>query len=93
MSQNLTAGDVRVIDDQFSLNMTKPGSKPPLKGKKNQARHLSHLQHEIDKYQKEIELMKLKLQFKQQLMSYKGHKTNKDFRGTTYQNPSQGGGM
>ena len=52
MSQNLTAGDVRVIDDQFSLNMTKPGTTPPIKGRKNQANHLNNLQYEIDKYQK-----------------------------------------
>ena len=32
---------------------------------------IGNLQYEIEKYQKEIELLKLKLQFKHQIISYK----------------------
>jgi len=60
MSLRITVGDVRTIDDRFGgplrLSYKSNGS--------SRNKQLSHLQYEIEKYQKQIELMKLKLQFK-----------------------------
>ena len=60
-------GDVSDIDKNFSMRPTvlSNSSLPTTPGQ------ISNLQYEIEKYQKEIELLKLKLQFKHQIMSYK----------------------
>lgn len=57
-------GDVSDIDKNFSM-------RPTVLSNSSQQRQISNLQYEIEKYQKEIELLKLKLQFKHQIMSYK----------------------
>ena len=66
VSSNLTVADVRAVEDQFSFRMN--DGKAACSSRTQQ---ISTLQYEIDKYQKQIELMKLKLQFKQQLTAYK----------------------
>lgn len=50
-------GDVSDIDKNFSM-------RPTVLSNSSQQRQISNLQYEIEKYQKEIELLKLKLQFK-----------------------------
>ena len=60
MNGSLTIGDVSLGNLRPNVNN---GMTP------NQ--YISSLTYEIQKYQKEVELMKLKLQFKQQLMAYK----------------------
>ena len=61
---NLTLANVEDIDNQFSM-------RPSLMSDNSNNRALQNLQYEIDKYQNEIKLLKLKLQFKHQLISYK----------------------
>lgn len=61
---NLTMGNVEDIDKQFSMRQT-------VLTDNSQNRQLMNLQYEIEKYQNEIKLLKLKLQFKHQLISYK----------------------
>lgn len=62
MSGNLSLRDVSLLDAKLNLRASYKSSGSH--GRKN----LAGLQNEIDKYQKEIQLMKLKLQFKQQLI-------------------------
>ena len=57
LTVNLTMGDVSDIDKNFSM-------RPTVLSNSSQQRQISNLQYEIEKYQKEIELLKLKLQFK-----------------------------
>lgn len=64
LTVNLTMGEVSDIDKNFSM-------RPTVLSNSSQQRQISNLQYEIEKYQKEIELLKLKLQFKHQIMSYK----------------------
>ena len=45
--------------------------RPTVLTQSSQQRQVNGLQYEIEKYQKEIELLKLKLQFKHQIISYK----------------------
>ena len=61
---NMTMGDVNDIDKNFSM-------RPTVLSNESQMRQINNLQYEIDKYQKEIQLLKLKLQFKHQIMHYK----------------------
>mmetsp|Transcript_14731 Transcript_14731/g.22841 ORF Transcript_14731/g.22841 Transcript_14731/m.22841 type:complete len:134 (+) Transcript_14731:1887-2288(+) len=64
LTGNLTMGNMSDIDKQF-------GQRQSLMSNASQQKAISGLQYEIEKYQKEIELLKLKLQFKHQIMSYK----------------------
>lgn len=64
LTGNLTMGDVSDIDKNFSM-------RPTVLSNSSQNHQIGNLQYEIEKYQKEIELLKLKLQFKHQIMSYK----------------------
>lgn len=54
---NMTLGNVEDIDKNFSM-------RPTVLSGSSQRRQIGNLQYEIEKYQKEIELLKLKLQFK-----------------------------
>ena len=64
LTGNLTLGNVSDIDRNFSM-------RPTVLTQSSQQRQINGLQYEIEKYQKEIELLKLKLQFKHQIISYK----------------------
>lgn len=56
--------DVTDIDKNFSM-------RPSMMSNSSQQKQINNLQYEIEKYSKEIELLKLKLQFKHQIISYK----------------------
>ena len=58
MAANLTLGDVTNIEDMLA-------ARPSVKKSRSSKQTLKNLQYEIEKYQKEIELVKIKLQFKQ----------------------------
>jgi hypothetical protein len=49
---------------------------------------LGGLQYEIEKYQKEIELLKLKLLFKQQVIEYRNLGARGSMRMSSHQNPN-----
>jgi hypothetical protein len=57
LTGNLTMGDVSDVDRNFSM-------RPTVLSNESQNRQITNLQYEIEKYAKEIELLKLKLQFK-----------------------------
>ena len=57
LTGNLTMGNVEDIDKNFSM-------RPTVLSNSSQQQQVGNLQYEIEKYQKEIELLKLKLQFK-----------------------------
>lgn len=78
---NMTLGNVDDIDRNFSM-------RPTVLSNGSQRRQIGNLQYEIEKYQKEIELLKLKLQFKHQIMSYKTMERNRQ-----YQQQYQGGNL
>jgi hypothetical protein len=71
--ENLTLQNVEDIDNQFSM-------RPSLMSDNSQNRALHNLQYEIDKYQNEIKLLKLKLQFKHQLINYKQMEKQRNVR-------------
>ena len=81
---NMTLGNVEDIDKNFSM-------RPSVLSGGSQRRQIGNLQYEIEKYQKEIELLKLKLQFKHQIMSYKTMERNRGYQGGQQQY-YQGGG-
>lgn len=81
---NMTLGNVDDIDRNFSM-------RPTVLSGSSQKRQIGNLQYEIEKYQKEIELLKLKLQFKHQIMSYKTMERNKGYQ-QQYHQQYQGGG-
>ena len=55
---NMTLGaEISEVDKNFSM-------RPTVVSNSSQKREINNLQYEIEKYQKEIELLKLKLQFK-----------------------------
>ena len=70
LTGNITLGEVSEIDKNFSM-------RPTVLSNSSQQRQIGNLQYEIEKYQKEIELLKLKLQFKHQIMSYKRTEKNR----------------
>ena len=63
-SRDLTLGDGSDVDKYVSLQ--RQGSVHS-----KSAKEIGDLEYELERYQKEIELLKLKLQFKHQIMSYK----------------------
>lgn len=77
--QNLTWLSMENVDDvhgNFSM-------RPTLLSDNSQNRALHNLQYEIEKYQNEIKLLKLKLQFKHQLIAYKNQEKQRDLKQVT----------
>ena len=69
-------GAVDDIDKNFSM-------RPTVLSNSSQQQQVGNLQYEIEKYQKEIELLKLKLQFKHQIMSYKQMEKQRNYETDT----------
>jgi len=69
-------GAVEDIDKNFSM-------RPTVLSNSSQQQQVGNLQYEIEKYQKEIELLKLKLQFKHQIMSYKQMEKQRNYETDT----------
>ena len=79
MNGSLTIGDVSLANLRPNADNKDQHLSP------NQ--YISNLNYEIQKYQKEVELMKLKLQFKQQLVAYKTAAKRLD-NPTSYEKPN-----
>ena len=76
LTGNLTMGNVEDIDNNFSM-------RPTVLSNSSQQQQIGNLGYEIEKYQKEIELLKLKLQFKHQIMSYKQMEKQRNYETDT----------
>ena len=61
------------VDD---LGVAEINMKPAINEQQNPSKYISNLQYEIEKYQKQIELMQLKLDLKDQLIEYKIDENN-----------------
>lgn len=91
MSESLTANDVSLLDKQVGLRDSHIHGHSS-----HRSNNIGGLQYEIEKYQKEIELLKLKLQFKQQVIEYRNLNNGRpSMRMSSHQNPGSlmGNGM